>query len=383
MVIGVPKEIKENEHRVGIVPSGVEELVRQGNTVLVQAGAGAGSGISDDDYRAAGARIAPLASEVWGAADLVMKVKEPLRSEYDRLRPGQILFTFLHLAPLPELGRVLLERRIRAVAYETIQLADGSLPLLAPMSQVAGKMAVQLGAAFLQRERGGLGILLGGVPGTKHGRIAIVGGGSVGINAAKVAYGLGAEVVIIDLNHARLSYIDDVFDGKVVTLMSNRRNLREAAAACDMLVGAVLVPGARAPRLIDRELLRGMKRGSVFVDVAIDQGGISETSRATTHSDPVYVEEGVIHYCVPNIPGSVPMTSTYALTNVTLPYCCKLAAPGLEATLLRDHALARGVNSWDGAITCAPVAEAFGQRFTPLEELLEAARGKAGAQVLV
>lgn len=370
MVVGVPTEVKESENRVGIVPAGVEELVRRGHSVLVQAGAGVGSGVSDDDYRAAGATVAATAAEVWAGADLVMKVKEPLPSEYGLLRPGQILFTFLHLAPLPELVRVLVERRVRAVAYETIQLADGSLPLLAPMSQVAGKMAVQLGAAFLQREKGGMGILLGGVPGTKHGRIVIVGAGSVGINAAKVAYGLGAEVVIVDVNHARLSYIDDVFDGKVVTLMSNRRNLREAAASCDMLVGAVLVPGARAPRLVDRELLRGMKRGSVFVDVSIDQGGMAETSRPTTHRDPVFVEEGVLHYCVPNIPGSVPMTSTYALTNVTLPYCVKLASGDLRGVLRADPALARGVNAWDGAVTCSPVAEAQGLACAPLEKLL-------------
>jgi alanine dehydrogenase len=299
-----------------------------------------------------------------------MKVKEPLPPEYGFLREGQLLFTFLHLAPLPALGKLLLERKVRAVAYETIQLADGSLPLLAPMSLVAGKMAVQLGAAFLQREKGGLGILLGGVPGTKHGRIVILGAGAVGINAAKVAYGLGAEVVIVDVNHARMSYIDDVFDGKVVTLMSNRRNVREAAASCDMLVGAVLLPGARAPRLVDREILRGMKKGSVFVDVSIDQGGISETSRPTSHANPVYVEEGVIHYCVPNIPGAVPMTSTYALTNVTLPYCRKLAQGDLRATLLADAALARGVNTWDGHVTCRPVAEAFGAPCAPLEELL-------------
>ncbi|WP_025323596.1 alanine dehydrogenase [Deferrisoma camini] len=369
MIVGIPKERKNNEYRVGIVPSGVEELTRDGHTVLIETGAGLGSGISDDEFVSAGARIASSAREVWEAADLVMKVKEPLPEEYDLLQEGQILFTFLHLAPLPELGRVLLERRIRAVAYETIQLGDGSLPLLAPMSQVAGKMAVQLGAAFLQRERGGMGILLGGVPGTKHGRIVIIGGGAVGINAAKVAYGLGAEVVIIDINHARLSYIDDVFDGKVVTLMSNRRNVREAAASCDMLVGAVLVPGAKAPRLVDREILRGMKPGSVFVDVAIDQGGVSETSRPTSHSDPVYEEEGVIHYCVPNIPGSVPMTSTYALTNVTLPYCRKLAS-GVEEALRADPSLAKGVNTWDGHVTCRPVAEAFGMEWTPLERLL-------------
>ncbi|NOY46061.1 MAG: alanine dehydrogenase [Deltaproteobacteria bacterium] len=370
MIVGVPKERKNNEYRVGIVPSGVEELTRDGHTVLIETGAGLGSGISDEEFVSAGARIASSAREVWEAADLVMKVKEPLPEEYDLLQEGQILFTFLHLAPLPELGRVLLERRIRAVAYETIQLGDGSLPLLAPMSQVAGKMAVQLGAAFLQREKGGMGILLGGVPGTKHGRIVIIGGGAVGINAAKVAYGLGAEVVIIDINHARLSYIDDVFDGKVVTLMSNRRNVREAAASCDMLVGAVLVPGAKAPRLVDREILRGMKPGSVFVDVAIDQGGVSETSRPTSHSDPVYEEEGVIHYCVPNIPGSVPMTSTYALTNVTLPYCRKIAS-GVEEALRADPSLAKGVNTWDGHVTCRPVAEAFGMEWTPLERLLE------------
>ncbi len=370
MIVGVPKERKNNEYRVGVVPSGVEELTRDGHTVLIETGAGLGSGISDDEFVSAGARIASSAREVWEAADLVMKVKEPLPEEYDLLQEGQILFTFLHLAPLPELGRVLLERRIRAVAYETIQLGDGSLPLLAPMSQVAGKMAVQLGAAFLQREKGGMGILLGGVPGTKHGRIVIIGGGAVGINAAKVAYGLGAEVVIVDINHARLSYIDDVFDGKVVTLMSNRRNVREAAASCDMLVGAVLVPGAKAPRLVDREILQGMKRGSVFVDVAIDQGGVSETSRPTSHSDPVYEEEGVIHYCVPNIPGSVPMTSTYALTNVTLPYCRKLAS-GVEEALRADPSLAKGVNTWDGHVTCRPVAEAFGLDWTPLERLLE------------
>lgn len=369
MIVGVPKEIKTGECRVGVVPSGVEELAGDGHTVLVETGAGLGSGIPDDEYVAAGARIAPDAANIWKKADLVMKVKEVLPPEQNLLREGQVLFTFLHLAPLPKLGDLLLRKRVRAIAYETIQLADGSLPLLAPMSQVAGKMAVQLGAAFLQKERGGEGLLLGGVPGTKHGRIAIIGGGNVGMSAAKVAYGLGAEVTIIDVNHARLSYIDDVFDGKVVTLMSNCRNIREAAAAADMLVGAVLVPGARAPHLVDREVLRGMKKGSVFVDVAIDQGGISETSRPTSHADPVYVEEGVIHYCVPNIPGSVPMTSTYALTNVTLAYCRKLAA-GAEDALRSDPALARGANTWDGRITCRAVAEAFGTAHTPVESLL-------------
>lgn len=370
MIIGVPKETKESEHRVGIVPAGVEELVRDGHEVLVETGAGVGSGLSDQDFQAAGAKTAPSAAVVWKTADLVLKVKEPLPPEYPLMREGQILFTFLHLAPVPALGDVLLQKRIRAVAYETIQLPDGSLPLLAPMSQVAGKMAVQLGAAFLQRDKGGMGILLGGVPGTKHGRIAILGGGAVGIHAAKVAYGMGAEVAIIDINHGRLSYIDDVFDGKVVTLMSNRRNIREAAATCDMLVGAVLVPGARAPRLVDRGILAVMKRGSVFVDVAIDQGGVSETSRPTSHASPTYVEEGVIHYCVPNIPGAVPMTSTYALTNVTLPYCRQLASESLEDALLADPSLAKGVNTWDGHITCRPVAEAWRKPHHSLEKLI-------------
>ncbi len=370
MIVGIPKEIKDNEYRVGIVPAGVEELVGDGHEVIVQSGAGLGCAISDEDFVSAGARIVPSAEDLWGTADLVMKVKEPLPPEYELMRQDQILFTFLHLAPLPDLVEVLVTRKIRSVAYETIQLPDGSLPLLAPMSQVAGKMAVQVGASFLQREKGGMGILLGGVPGTKHGRIVIIGGGNVGISAAKVAYGLGAEVVIIDINHSRLSYIDDVFDGKVVTLMSNTRNVREAAAGCDMLVGGVLIVGAQAPRIITREILQGMKKGSVFVDVSIDQGGMSETSRPTSHSDPVYVEEDVIHYCVPNIPGSVPATSTYALTNVTLPYCRKLAGSEPESAIRKDPSLALGVNTWDGHIACRPVAEAQGREYKPLKELI-------------
>lgn len=370
MVVGVPKEIKDQEHRVGIVPSGVEELLTLGHEVVIQAGAGSGSGISDSDYRSAGARVLPDAAPVWEEADILMKVKEPLPQEYPLLRQGQILFTFLHLAPLPDLVQVLLDREVRSVAYETIQLEDGSLPLLAPMSQVAGKMAVQLGATFLQKERGGKGILLGGVPGTRHGRVCIIGGGNVGMNAARVAHGLGAEVLVIDTNHTRLSRIDELFDGNVVTLISNQRNIREAAAASDLLVGAVLLPGAQAPRLITREVLRGMRKGSVFVDVSIDQGGISETSRATSHSSPTYEEEGIIHYCVPNIPGSVPMTSTWALTNVTLPYCLKMAN-GIEAALREDSALAAGVSTWDGALTCQPVAEAQGRECRSVGEVLE------------
>lgn len=369
MRIGIPTEIKDNEYRVGIVPAGVEELVRHGHEVLIQAGAGKGSAFPDEIYREAGADIAPDAPALWTDSELIMKVKEPLQAEYDLMEEGQLLFAFLHLAPLADLVNVLIERRIRSIAYETIQGTDGSLPLLAPMSQVAGKMAVQLGATYLQKEKGGTGLLLGGVPGTKHGRIVIIGGGNVGISAAKVAYGLGAEVAIIDTDHSRLSYIDDVFDGKVVTLMSNSRNIREAAASCDMLVGAVLLPGALAPKIVTREVLKGMRPGSVFVDVSIDQGGMGETSRATSHSQPTYIEEGIIHYCVPNIPGSVPATSTIALTNVTLPYCLKLAS-GPEAALKTDPGLALGANTWDGRITCAPVAEALGREWKRIEELI-------------
>ncbi len=370
MKIGIPSETKDNEYRVGIVPSGVEELVRNGHEVLIQAGAGEGSAISDKEFQGAGASILPDAPTLWTSSELIMKVKEPLPSEYDLMMDGQLLFTFLHLAPLPDLVDILLQRHIRSVAYETIQAPDGSLPLLAPMSQVAGKMAVQLGATYLQKEKGGIGRLLGGVPGTKHGRIVIIGGGNVGISAAKVAYGLGAEVVIIDKDHSRLSYIDDVFDGKVVTLMSNTRNIREAAASCDMLVGAVLMPGALAPKIVTKEILKGMRPGSVFVDVSIDQGGMGETSRATSHSHPTYVEEGIIHYCVPNIPGSVPATSTIALTNVTLPYCLMLAADPVKA-MRSDPGLALGANTWDGYITCQPVAEALGKEWSPIEKILD------------
>ena len=369
MRIGIPAEIKNNEYRVGIVPAGVEELLRDGHEVFIQAGAGEGSALPDAEFRDAGATILPDAPTLWQRSDLVMKVKEPLPEEYALMRKGQLLFAFLHLAPLPDLVEALVSKGVRAVAYETIQSPAGDLPLLAPMSQVAGKMAVQLGATFLQKEKGGIGRLLGGVPGTKHGRIVIIGGGNVGISAAKVAYGLGAEVVIIDTDHRRLSYIDDIFDGKVVTLMSNARNIREAAASCDMLVGAVLLPGALAPRIVTRDVLRGMRPGSVFVDVSIDQGGLGETSRPTSHSDPVYVEEGVIHYCVPNIPGSVPATSTMALTNVTLPYCRKLAGDPVPA-LRSDPGLALGVNTWDGHVTCRPVAEATGREWKEIGEFL-------------
>jgi len=365
MIIGVPREIKNNEYRVALVPAGADELIRAGHQVRIETGAGVGSGIPDEEYRSAGAKIVDRAAEAWNS-DLVLKVKEPLPEEYPFLREEMILFTFLHLAGMPDLARVLQEKKLCAIAYETVQLQNGLLPVLAPMSQVAGKMAVQLGAAFLQREKGGMGILLGGVPGTKHGRIVIIGAGNVGINAAKVAYGLGAQVTIIDTNHARLTYIDDIFDGKVVTMMSTRRNIAEALSTCDMLVGAALNPGARAPLLIDREMLRSMKKGSVFVDVAIDQGGISRSSRPTSHAEPTYVEEGVIHYCVPNIPGSVPATSTYALCNVTLPYIRQLVSGDLEDVLRSNAALRHGVNVYQGSIRHRAVAEALGEPYSPI-----------------
>ena len=354
MHIGIPTEIKDNEYRVGATPAGVQEFVHAGHIVLVQAGAGLGSGIPDEAYQEAGAKIVATANEAW-STDLVCKVKEPLPAEYGFLRPELTLFTYLHLASQPELVKVLCGSGCTAIGYETVQLTNGALPLLAPMSQVAGKMATQVGAGFLQREHGGKGMLLGGVPGTRHGTVFILGGGNVGINAAKVAAGMGARVIIADNNPDRLTYIDDIFRGQIVTLMSTRRHIFELLPETDVLIGAALIPGARAPQLLAREQLKMMQPGSVLVDVAIDQGGMSETSRATSHSKPVYTEEGVIHYCVPNIPGSVPMTSTSALTNATLPYALKLAA-GVDAAVKTDPALALGVNIRAGKIVHPEVA---------------------------
>jgi alanine dehydrogenase len=370
MIIGVPKEIKDGEGRVAIVPAGVEQLVREGHEVVIEAGAGAGAGIADAHFAAAGAALLPDAAAVWERAGLLMKVKEPLPPEYPLMRRGQLLFCFLHLAPLPALTGELLDRGVRAFAFETIQLPDGSLPLLVPMSQVAGKLATQTAAAFLQAERGGRGVLLGGVPGVRRGRVAVLGGGTAGTEAARVACGMGAEVTVLDSSGARLARLADLFGDRVTTLVSGPRAVREAAAWCDALIGAVLVPGARAPRLVTRETLRGMGRGSVLVDVSIDQGGVAETSRPTSHSAPVFVEEGVLHYCVPNMPGSVPVTSTYALAAATLPWCARLATPGLPGLLGRDPALARGAATWDGALLCGPVAEAQGRPCAPLPEAL-------------
>jgi alanine dehydrogenase len=370
MVVGTVKEIKDNEYRVGLVPGGVKTLADSEQKVLVETRAGEGSGISDEEYRQAGAEIVGSAAEVWKRAEILVKVKEPIEPEYERLREGQILFTYLHLAPLPKLTRVLLERKVTGVAYETITGPDGSLPLLTPMSEVAGRMSIQVGANYLERVNGGRGVLLGGVPGVPPADVVIIGGGVVGMNAAKMALGLGARVTILDRSVTKMQYIDDVFGGHVATLMSNPIAIARAVARADLLVGAVLIPGAAAPKLVSRAMVSAMKKGSVIVDVAVDQGGCIETTRPTTHSDPTYEVDGVVHYCVANMPGAVPRTSTFALTNVTFPYLLRIAKKGLKQALKEDLSLGPGVNTYAGKLTCAPVAEALGLPYTPLEQLL-------------
>ena len=365
MIIGVPKEIKEKEFRVGIVPAGVKALVQAGHTVLIEQGAGEGSGIDDAGYRAAGAIIAASAAEVWAQAGLIMKVKEPLAPEYPRLRPGLILYTYLHLAPLPELTQVLLDAQVSGVAYETVQLDNGFLPLLAPMSQVAGRMAIQVGAHFLEKEAGGRGVLLAGVPGVPPGHVTILGSGTVAVNAAQMAVGLGAEVTMLGRNLPKLAELDALFRGRVTTLASSRQAIEEELAKADLVVGAVLVPGARAPKLISREMLSLMPKGAVIVDVAIDQGGCAETSRPTFHSDPVYEVDGILHYCVANMPGAVPRTSTFALTNATLPYALAMANKGFAVAAKEDITLFRGVTTYRGALTNRLVAEAQGRAWQP------------------
>jgi alanine dehydrogenase len=370
MVVGTVKEIKDNEYRVGLVPGGVKTLVDSGHKVLVETRAGEGSGISDEEYRQAGAEIVGTAAEVWKQAEILVKVKEPIEPEYGLMREGQILFTYLHLAPLPKLTRALLERKVTGVAYETITGPDGSLPLLTPMSEVAGRMSIQVGARYLERVNGGRGVLLGGVPGVPPAEVIIIGGGVVGMNAAKMAVGLGARVTILDRSVAKMQYIDDVFGGHVATLMSNPIAIARAVARADVLVGAVLIPGAAAPKLVSRAMVSAMKKGSVIVDVAVDQGGCIETTHPTTHSDPTYEVDGVVHYCVANMPGAVPRTSTFALTNVTFPYLLRIARKGLKQALKEDPSLGPGVNTYGGKLTCAPVAEAQGLPYTPLEHLL-------------
>jgi len=367
MKIGVPKEIKTLENRVAMTPGGVASLVKRGHEVLVERGAGLGSGLSDAEYEAAGAKMVSV-EEAWGA-DMVVKVKEPIAPEYKYLRPGLILFTYLHLAADETLTRAMLDSGVTGIAYETVQTEDGALPLLVPMSEVAGRMATQEGAKYLEKSFGGRGVLLGGVPGVQPADVVIIGGGTVGINAAKIAVGMGARVTILDVNHARLQYLDDVFGGRLVTLTSNEANIKEAIQYADVLVGAVLIPGAKAPHLVTRDMLPLMKEGAVIVDVAVDQGGCVETIKPTTHAEPTYVVDGVVHYGVANMPGAVPRTSTFALTNQTLPYAIELAEKGLAA-LDEDPALLKGLNTHQGKLTYAAVAEAFGLPYTPPEEAL-------------
>jgi alanine dehydrogenase len=366
MIIGVPKEVKDHETRVGLVPSGATALREAGHEVLVQSTAGAGSALTDAEYIEAGAVILPTAAEVWRRADLVVKVKEPQPQEYDHLRPGLILFTYLHLAPLPELTNRMLEAKVNGVAYETIHDADGSLPLLTPMSEVAGRMSVQVGAQYLEAPNGGRGVLLGGVPGVAPANCVIIGGGVVGTNAAKIALGMGAHVAIIDRNLNRLRQLDDIFGGQIVTLASNLYTIREALKSADLVVGAVLIPGASAPKLVRRDMIANMKRGAVVVDVAIDQGGCFETSHATTHTEPVYFVDGVLHYCVSNMPAAVPHTSTFALTNATFPYLLELANKGLERACTEHKGLREGVNTYNGYVTHAGVAESQGRQWREL-----------------
>ena len=360
MLIGVPKEIKTNENRVALVPAGVEALVAAGHRVLVERGAGEGSGFADDLYKAAGAEIVDDADSVWGAAELILKVKEPIAPEWRRIRAGQVIFTYFHFAADEELTRAHIASGAVCIAYETVELPSGELPLLTPMSEVAGRMAVQEGAKYLEKLYGGRGVLLGGVPGVPPAKVVILGGGVVGINAAKIAAGMGARVVVLDISLERLRYLADVMPANVHLVYSNRHNILDAIETADLVIGGVLIPGAKAPKLIRREDLRRMKPGSVIVDVAVDQGGCVETIRPTTHENPTYVVDGVIHYGVANMPGAVPRTSTLALTNATFPYVVQLANKGWKRALRENGALLKGLNIVDGKVTYPAVAEAFG-----------------------
>jgi len=369
VLIGVPKEIKTREYRVGMTPAGVRALVAHGHKVIVEKGAGEGSGIGDDAYVRAGATIVPSAADAWGA-QMVVKVKEPLKAEYGFFRKDLILYTYLHLAAEPDLTRELAKTGVAGVAYETIELPDGSLPLLKPMSEVAGRLSVQVGAACLEKSHGGKGVLLGGVPGTRRGRVVILGGGVVGKNAAIIAIGMGAQVVMLDVRADVMAYLEDVFGGAIETLYSNAENIEQCVTHADLVIGAVLVTGAKAPKLVTRELISKMEKGSVVVDVAVDQGGCIETCKPTTHDNPTYEVDGVVHYCVANMPGNVSHTSTWALTNVTIPYAVKLANQGVVAASKADRSLLLGLNTYAGAITYKGVAEAHGLEYTPIEKVL-------------
>jgi alanine dehydrogenase len=367
--IGVAKEIKTDEYRVALTPAGARELGQRGHDVVVETGAGEGSSFSDAAYEAAGARIAPV-EEVWAEAELLLKVKEPVEPEYGRLREGLVLFTYLHIAADEPLTRALVDSGITAVAYETVETDSGALPLLAPMSEIAGRLAAQAGAYFLEKPLGGRGLLLGGVPGVAPGRVVVIGGGMVGYNAAVIAIGLGANVTILERSLDRMRHLEEVLSGRVSLVMSSTLQIEESVREADVVIGAVLIPGAVAPKLITREMVAGMKEGAVLADVAIDQGGCAETSRPTTHTEPVYTAEGVTHYCVANMPGAVPITSTKALTNATLPYVEAIAGYGIAEAVARDQALARGVNVVDGKVTYEAVADAHGLEYQPLEDVL-------------
>jgi alanine dehydrogenase len=370
MIIGVPKEVKDHESRVGVTPAGVKALVEAGHKVLVETNAGALSAFIDDEYQSAGAEIVGSAYDTWRLAETVVKVKEPVEKEYKHFREGLVLFTYLHLAPLRGLTDALLENKVTGIAYETVRDRAGTLPLLTPMSEVAGRMSVQVGATYLEKEHGGRGVLLGGVPGTPPGHVCIIGGGIVGTNAAKIALGMGARVTLVDLNLNRLREIDDIFGGRVHTLASNSYNIERAVCDADLVIGGVLIPGAAAPKIVTRGMVSKMKKGAVIVDVAIDQGGCIETARPTTHTDPSFEVDGVVHYCVTNMPAAVPYTSTLALTNATFPYLLKLAKLGAAGAIKADAGFAEGVNTIAGSLTYAAVAQAQNREWKAVAELV-------------
>jgi len=370
MIIGTPQEIKNQEYRVGLIPASVKALVTEGHQVLIEANAGLGSGFTDEEYVEAGARIVPTAKDIFDKSEMIIKVKEPQAVEYAMLNEGQILFTYLHLAPDPAQTQGLLKSKATCIAYETITDAQGHLPLLTPMSEVAGRMSVQVGAFYLQRTNGGLGMLLGGVPGVEQAEVVILGGGIVGVNAAKMAIGLGAKVTILERSLSRMRYLDDIFGARITCLMSNGYNIEKKLESSDLLIGAVLIPGASAPKLVTRDMVERMKPGSVIVDVAVDQGGCMETTRPTTHDEPTFKVGDVIQYCVANMPGAVPRTSTFALTNVTVPYALQLASHGVEDAIRKDPCLKAGVNVYRGHVTYEAVAASQNLEYTPIDRLL-------------
>jgi alanine dehydrogenase len=374
VIVGIPKEVKDNEYRVAATPEGVRELVDAGHTVLIEEGAGLGSSLPEDRYKRAGARFVSSAQDVWRGAGMILKVKEPQPSEYELMQEGQVLFTYLHLAANRELTEELVRRKVQAVAYETVQLADGRLPLLAPMSEIAGRMAPHVAAHLLEKEYGGRGVLMGGVSGVRPAKVIVLGAGMAGANAAWIAVGMEAEVTVVDKNLDKLRFIDQIHKGRIVTLMSDRLTLEQRVRESDVLIGSVLLPGAKAPVIVSEEMVASMRPGSVIVDIAIDQGGCVATSRMTTHSDPTYTVHEVVHYCVGNMPGAVPNTSTYALTNVTLPYALDIAEQGLEEAVQADQVLAGGVNTYAGFVTNEGVAEAHGLEHVPIHELIDGVR---------